>query len=312
MLDGAKTLLIRLSIDNFDKVRKKDRGSELTDCMSGAGRVSSISDAPATQSIYCQWYADENTSVRHEAGEVTQAWHGGKVEGGTQVQHNREAGRSSSAQHNGDSRISTQAWYGGNTGVTAQSLLDGNVEQGRVLTIAQHSQAGQGDGDYLNSQGKAGILGYKEGKTEGLHNTLDKAELCNKERHSGQARAAISAVEIGQAEGRTPAGYSRCTSARDTKGGYESGTLIEQWNRYAEGEAWQERHGGYAEKDVWPGTNHTNKSEQTRLNRDGVKPWSKAMTDIDKSEDSADGTGTEGTGTEPGQVRNKEKQQSLR
>ena len=74
--DGAETLLIRLSIDNFDKIRNKERGSELTDCMSGAGRVSIISDAPATQSIYCQWHADENTSVRHEAGEATQAWHG--------------------------------------------------------------------------------------------------------------------------------------------------------------------------------------------------------------------------------------------
>ena len=101
--------------------------------------MSIISDAPATQSIYCQWHANENISVRHEAGERTQAWHGDKVERGTQVQHGREAGRSSSAQHNGDAGIATQAWYDGNAGVTAQSLLDGNVEQGRVLTIAQSS-----------------------------------------------------------------------------------------------------------------------------------------------------------------------------
>ena len=60
-------------------VKNEERGSELTDCMSGAGRVSINSDAPATQSIYCQWHVDENTSVRHEAGEATQAHHGGKV-----------------------------------------------------------------------------------------------------------------------------------------------------------------------------------------------------------------------------------------
>ena len=137
-------------------VKNGESGSKLTDCMSGAGRVSINSDAPATQSIHCQWH--ENTSVRHEAGEVTQARHGGKDEGGTQVQHNREAGIPSSAQHNGDVGTATQAWYDGNAGVTAQSLLDRNVEQGRVLTIAQHSQAGQGDGDHLNSQGKAGGL----------------------------------------------------------------------------------------------------------------------------------------------------------
>jgi len=173
------------------------------------------------------------------------------------------------------------------------------------LTIAQHSQAGQGDGDYLNSQGKACGLWYKQGKTEGLYNSLDKAKLFNKERHSGQVRAAISAGEVGQAEGRTPAGHSRYANTRDTQDGYASGTLIKQCGRYAEGEARQKRCIGYAEKDVWPGTNHTNKSEQARLDLDGVKPWSKATIEIDKSGDS------DGSGTEPGTTTKLEAVMSL-
>ena len=123
----------------------------------------------------------------------------------------------------------------------------------------------------------------------------------NKERNSRQARTATSAGEVRQAKCSTSAEHSRYASTRNTQGEYASVTLIEQCGRYMEGEARQER---YAEKDVWPGTNHTNKSEQARLDLDGVKPMSKITTEIDKSEDS-DGTGTEpgtinGTGTEQG------------
>ena len=144
-----------------------------------------------------------------------------------------------------------------------------------MLTIAQHVYAGQGDGDYLNSQGKAGGLWYKQGKTEGLCNSLDKAEQINKERNSGQARAATSAGECEHVKGRTPARHSRYASTRDTQGGYTSGTLIKQGSRYVEGEAWQKRYIGYADKDVWPGTNHTHKSEQARLDLDGSSPGAK-------------------------------------
>ena len=90
--------------------------------------------------------------------------------------------------------------------MTTQRLPHGNFKQGRVRTIACHSHAGKGGGNYTNSQGKSRGLYNKQSKAKGLYNGLDKTEQTNKERCSEQTMAATSAGEVRQAEGRTSPG----------------------------------------------------------------------------------------------------------
>ena len=55
------------SLDN----KNEERGGEQTDCMSGAGRVSDISDTPATQYLYYRWNDFEEAQYGDEARGAT-------------------------------------------------------------------------------------------------------------------------------------------------------------------------------------------------------------------------------------------------
>ena len=114
----------------------------------------------------------------------------------------------------------------------------------------------------------------------------------NEEGCGGQAAAATSAREVRQAKGRSSAGHGRYAIDRHRQEIYAGDTAIKQCDRYDEGEACPEQYGRHAGKYDELGTSHINKSEQAILNLDGVKPWSKAMTERDKSKDS-EGTGRE-------------------